>query len=100
MNAGGWSRVRNALVLITVLLLIWQGLYLWAGEVALASPLGTLRYTAKLVATEAFDAHLLDTLRAFTIAYALSVVIGLAVGFWLGFDRLSGDAFEPMIVAV
>jgi NitT/TauT family transport system permease protein len=100
VNAGGWSRVRNALVLITVLLLIWQGLYLWAGEVALASPLGTLRYTAKLVATEAFDAHLLDTLRAFTIAYALSVVIGLAVGFWLGFDRLSGDAFEPMIVAV
>jgi NitT/TauT family transport system permease protein len=95
-----WARFRNALVLIAALLLIWQGLYWWAGEVALASPLATLRYTAKLVATESFDTHLLDTLRAFAIAYALSVVIGLAVGFWLGFDRLSGDALEPMIVAV
>ncbi|HET7032478.1 MAG TPA: ABC transporter permease subunit [Casimicrobiaceae bacterium] len=97
---GRLARVRNALVLIAALLLIWQGLYWWAGEVALASPLATLRYTAKLVATESFDTHLLDTLRAFAIAYALSVAIGLAVGFWLGFDRLSGDALEPMIVAV
>ena len=97
---GRLARMRNALVLIAALLLIWQGLYWWAGEVALASPLATLRYTAKLVATESFDTHLLDTLRAFAIAYALSVVIGLVVGFWLGFDRLSGDALEPMIVAV
>jgi NitT/TauT family transport system permease protein len=97
---GGLARLRNALVLIAALLLLWQGLYWWAGEVALASPLATLRYTAKLVATESFDMHLVDTLRAFAIAYALSVVIGLAAGFWLGFDRLSGDALEPMIVAV
>ena len=97
---GNWSRVRNALVLVAALLLLWQGVYGWAGDVALASPLATLRYTAKLIATESFDAHLVDTLRAFAIAYALSVLIGLAVGFWLGFDRLSGDALEPMIVAV
>jgi NitT/TauT family transport system permease protein len=97
---GGFARLRNALVLIAALLLIWQGLYWWAGEVALASPLATLHYTVKLVATESFDMHLVDTLGAFAIAYALSVVIGLAAGFWLGFDRLSGDALEPMIVAV
>jgi NitT/TauT family transport system permease protein len=30
----------------------------------------------------------------------LSVVIGLLVGFWLGFDRLSGDTLEPMIVSL
>jgi NitT/TauT family transport system permease protein len=96
----GTARLRNALMLIAALLLIWQGLYWWAGDVALASPLATLRYTAKLIASESFDAHVLDTLRAFVIAYALSVLIGLVVGFWLGFDRLSGDALEPMIVAV
>lgn len=100
MSGAHWSRLRNTLVLITVLVLLWQGLYWWVGDVALASPLATLRYTSKLVATESFDMHLYDTLRAFAIAYALSVVIGLLVGFWLGFDRLSGDALEPMIVAV
>ena len=100
MSRTNWNRIRNALVLIGALLLLWQGVYWWTGDVALASPLATLRYTGKLVASESFDMHLLDTLRAFAIAYALSVVIGLAVGFWLGFDRLSGDALEPMIVAV
>jgi NitT/TauT family transport system permease protein len=28
------------------------------------------------------------------------VLIGLVVGFWLGFDRLSGDTLEPMIVSL
>jgi len=100
MKEGRWNRLRNALVLIAALVLLWQGLYWWAGDVALASPLATLRYTGKLIASESFDVHLVDTLRAFAIAYLLSVVIGLAVGFWLGFDRLSGDTLEPMIVAV
>jgi NitT/TauT family transport system permease protein len=100
MTMASLGRLRNSLVLIVALVAIWQGLYWWVGDVALASPLATLRYTAKLFATESFEAHLFDTMRAFTIAFALSVVIGLLVGFWLGFDRLSGDTLEPMIVSV
>jgi NitT/TauT family transport system permease protein len=95
-----WSRTRNALVLIAALVALWQLLYWWVGDVALASPLATLRYTATLVVSESFDLHLFDTLRAFAIAYAVSVVMGLAIGFWLGFDRLSGDTLEPMIVSL
>ena len=95
-----WAGLRNGLTLIVGLLLLWQLLYLWTGDVALASPMATFRYTAKLFAEDAFDAQVYETLRAFAIAYALSVVIGLAVGFWLGFDRLSADALEPMIVSV
>jgi NitT/TauT family transport system permease protein len=95
-----FAGLRNGLTLIVGLLLLWQLLYLWTGDVALASPLQTFRYTAKLFAEDAFDLQVYETLRAFAIAYALSVVIGLAVGFWLGFDRLSGDALEPMIVSV
>ena len=95
-----FAGLRNGLVLIVGLVLLWQLLYLWIGDVALASPMQTIRYTAKLFAEDAFDVQVYETLRAFSIAYALSVVIGLAVGFWLGFDRLSGDALEPMIVSV
>ena len=100
MSGARLGGLRNAAVLIAVLLVIWQGLYWWVGDVALASPLTTFAYTAKLVTSESFDMHLFDTLRAFGIAYAVSVVMGLAIGFWLGFDRLSGDTLEPMIVSV
>jgi NitT/TauT family transport system permease protein len=95
-----WTGTRNALTLIVGLVLLWQIVYLMVGETALSSPLATLRYTAKLVTSENFTLHLYDTMRAFAIAFLLSVAIGLFVGFWLGFDRLSGDALEPMVVTV
>ena len=95
-----FAGLRNGLTLVVGLLLLWQILYLWTGDVALASPLATFRYTARLFATESFGAQVYETLRAFSIAYAISVVMGLGIGFWLGFDRLSGDALEPMIVSV
>jgi len=95
-----WRSTRNMLLMVAILVALWQGLYLWFGEAALASPAATLRYTVKLIGSESFAGHLLDTLRAFGIAFAVSVVMGLLIGFWLGFDRLSGDALEPMVVAV
>jgi NitT/TauT family transport system permease protein len=91
---------RNALILIAVLIAIWQVTFWIVGDIALSSPLATLRYTGQLVTGETFEMHLFDTMRAFAIAYVLSVVIGLLVGFWLGFERLSGDVLEPMIVTV
>src|SRR5439155_14958279 len=67
MNALRWSGLKNASVLIGALLVIWQVLYWWVGDVALASPLATLRYTEKLLTGDTFDMHAYDTLRAFTI---------------------------------
>jgi NitT/TauT family transport system permease protein len=93
-------RVRNALILVVGLLLLWQLLYLWAGDVALASPMQTFRYTIKLLGEEGFERQIWETLRAFAIAYVIAMAMGLLIGFWLGFDRLSGDALEPMIVSV
>jgi NitT/TauT family transport system permease protein len=93
-------RVRNALLLVVALFAFWQVIFWAVGDIAIASPLATMRYTAKLVTSEDFGMHVFSTLRAFAIAFALSVVIGLLAGFWLGFDRLSGDALEPMIATV
>jgi NitT/TauT family transport system permease protein len=94
------TRWRNALVLIVALIALWQLLYGWVGDSALASPLATLRYTARMVTGEDFGGHVYDTMRAFAIAFFFSVAIGLAVGFWLGFERVAGDTLEPMVVAV
>ena len=93
----GWWR---GVVLIAALLGIWQALFWWTGESALASPLATFRYAVRMLASPDFQPHLRDTLVAFTIAFALSVALGLAGGFWLGYHRLSGDVLEPMIIAV
>jgi NitT/TauT family transport system permease protein len=95
-----WGGVRNALLLLAVLVAIWQALYWWIGDVALASPAATLRYAATLVTSERFLPHLRDTLLAFVAAYALAAALGLAIGFWLGFHRLSGDVMEPIVVAI
>ena len=97
MNAR-WRGWRNALVLIAALLALWQVLYAWVGDAALASPLATLRYTARMVSDEAFAGHVYDTMRAFAIAFAFSVAIGLVVGFWLGFQRTAGDTLEPLLI--
>ena len=95
-----WRGWRNAVLLIAVLFALWQALYVWVGESALASPAATLRYTAHMVASQDFGGHIYDTMRAFAIAFVFSVAIGLAVGFWLGFQRTAGDTLEPMVVAV
>ncbi len=100
MSVPRWRGPRDALLLTAVLVALWQALYGWVGDVALSSPVETIRYTAKLITSETFGAHLIDTMRAFVIAFALSVALGLLIGFWLGFDRLSGDTLEPMIAAV
>ena len=91
---------RNALLLIVSLFAIWQALHLWTGESALASPAATLRYAAALLAGDMFWPHLRHTMTAFVLGYALAVVLGLAIGFWLGLHRLSGEVMEPMVVAV
>jgi len=95
-----WQAVRHALLLIVGLVLAWQALYLWVGDIALASPLETVRYAARLLTTDTFYPHLRDTMLAFAAGYALAVVLGLSIGFWLGFHRLSGEVLEPMVVAV
>lgn len=100
MSAPRSHGLRNGLVLIAALLLLWQALYWIVGDAALSPPLETFRYLGTLMARDDFTAHAQDTLRAFAVAFAISVVFGLLLGFWLGYDRLSGDVLEPMFVTV
>jgi NitT/TauT family transport system permease protein len=100
MSGDGFKSARNAVVLIVCLLAVWQMLYWFAGETAIKPPLETFRYTASLVASEAFWPHLSESMRAFAVALAIAVSVGLLLGFWLGFHRFSGQVFEPMLVAV
>ena len=92
--------IFNGVLLVAALIGLWQIIYWIVGGNALSSPLETFRYTASLVTRDDFGAHVYDTMRAFAIGFVISVAMGLLLGFWLGYDRLSGDVFEPMFVTV
>lgn len=99
MNAGFLRRLGNTTILILVLLSGWQLLYWAIGDVALRSPAQTLAFTGQLLTSDMFWPHLAETAKAFSIALALSVLFGLAIGFGLGLNRFANDVFEPMLVA-
>ena len=44
--------------------------------------------------------HLLLTLREILVAYALAIIAGLGCGFALGFNRLVGRAYGPILAAL
>ena len=100
MSGAGRTAWRNAAVLIIVLLAVWQLLYWIVGDVALSSPLTTIAYTAKLLATGRFWEHLAETSRAFAGALLLAISIGLSIGFLLGLNRFASEVLEPVLVAV
>ncbi len=91
---------RNTVILIVGLLLVWELAYLIVGQVALRSPWQTIQFLGKLMQTDLFWLHLADTLKAFGVALVIAVALGLLIGFGLGLHRLSGDAMEPMLVAL
>lgn len=97
--AGSRSSALHGLVLVVGLVVGWQILFEIAGENALAPPLETMRYLLGLLSTATFWGHLVETARAFAMALALSIVLGLATGFVLGLHRFSGEVAEPILVA-
>lgn len=91
-------RIGILSLLLALLLLTWQWLYFYAGEEALRSPAETVRAAVSLLATELFWNHLAETAHAFALALAMAVITGITLGIWLGYHRLSGEIFIPMLV--
>jgi len=94
------GRVLDALVLIVLAALIWQGLYEYAGDSAITSPLMTLDYAASLIRSSNFWGHAQATLVAFAYSLAISIALGITLGLLLGFQRFAGDVAEPIFVAL
>ena len=96
----GWMAWRGPVLLIAGVFVLWQVLYLLAGEMAMRSPIQTFAYLGKLLAGERIWPHVFETARASALAVVISVVVGLAIGLTLGFRKLAGEIFEPMLVAL
>jgi NitT/TauT family transport system permease protein len=84
-------------LLIFGLFIIWQALFLLAGEDALASPAAPLRRAGELLGSGAFWKHAGETGKAFGLACLVALAGGLALGLWLGFRRLAGEVADPIL---
>ena len=94
------DRAIDWLVLLALFVGSWQGLYQYAGDSAIASPLDTLRYASSLVITSNFWSHAQATSTTFLYALAISILTGIVLGLVFGKQRFAGDVAEPLLVAV
>jgi len=100
MKSGAGGRVLDSAVLLGLTVVVWQGLYEYAGDSAITSPLMTLDYAWGLVRTSTFWGHAQATLVAFVYSLAISIALGVALGLILGLQRFAGDVAEPIFVAL
>jgi NitT/TauT family transport system permease protein len=96
----GISAAGDTVCAIAALLLAWQVLHWIAGGLVLPSPLGAANRLVQIAADPEFAGHAWETGRAFAVALLISLIGGLGLGVLLGAHRLSGEAAEPLLVAL
>jgi len=94
------KRAADTLLLLFVMVLAWQALHQAVGATALPAPLPTLVYLAKFLPSPRFAESAWATLVSFSYALVLSYAIGLTIGVWMGFHRLSGAVGEPILISL
>jgi NitT/TauT family transport system permease protein len=93
-------RFGGTAIVILACIAIWQLLYLYVGDSALASPLQTVEKLAVLLRSGDFWTHVTETGRAFVLALLIAVLGGISLGVILGLGRLAGDVAEPILVTL
>jgi len=95
-----WAHAGEVGILVAILLALWQLMHLVAGDIAMTTPWQTIRYTAGLLGSEDFWPHVATTGKAFAAALVIALTAGTLIGALLGFNRLSGEVAEPILVAL
>lgn len=90
-----------SLALIAGILALWQIFFWIGGANAISPPLETVRYAVvNLLGSSMFWPHLLETTKAFVVAFLIAGGAGIAVGCLLGMNRTAGDVASPMLVSL
>jgi NitT/TauT family transport system permease protein len=100
-SESGWSsNLTDRAALVVALLGAWYaGTALW-GDTVLPSPTASLVKLLAIMRSDDFVKHAWETLRAFFSALLISWFGGLLIGIALGAHRLSGEIWEPILVAL
>ena len=100
MTAARLKGTGDLVLVLAALAGTWQILHVYAGDVALTSPLETAAYAARMLLTAKFWGHLASTLLTFAYAMLLAALGGLGIGAWLGTSRARAALCEPLLVAL
>lgn len=95
-----WQGSLDVLLVLGVIALLWEGLHLYAGNVAITSPLGTFEFAGHLLGEEKFWGHLTSTLSTFALSILIAAVGGVLIGALLGLYRSAAQLCEPLLVAL
>ena len=91
------TRLFNSFVLVAAILVVWLGLYAYAGDVAITPPWTTFAFALELLSRASFWTNVGATMMAFATALAISAVAGIMLPFVLGMRRFTGDVAEPIL---
>ena len=91
-------RFGDSAILVGVLVVAWQLLYAFVGEIALSPPLATVGNAIALLRSAEFWPNVFTTFRALGIALVVEVIGGLFLGVLFGLNRLLGEVMEPVII--
>jgi NitT/TauT family transport system permease protein len=98
-QARSFQRVLDSLALVFALAVVWQLVY-WKSEVAITSPVETIKTAVELLGSENFWRHALASGRAFGLSLLISSAGGVALGLALGSHRFSGAVAAPILTAL
>ncbi|HVV95241.1 MAG TPA: ABC transporter permease subunit [Hyphomicrobiales bacterium] len=98
-GGGGAGTVRDAGLIVLVLVLLWAGLSALVGASALPSPQAVAADLPTLFGDGSFWQDVGSTAAALAMAFALSAVIGIVLGLGLGLSRPAAAVVEPLLVS-
>ncbi len=90
-------RILDYALLAAVVLVVWIGLYWWAGPEALSPPLPTFERVGELLDSGIFWGHVEATGIAFLYACIIALFGGVVIGLVLGVNRFAGEVGEPIL---
>ena len=90
----------DSLIVLVVLLVIWQVVAAIVGAVGLSPPLATSINAVKLLFSADFWPDVRATMYPFLWSAIASTIGGIAIGLFLGLNKLARDVFEPVIVSL
>lgn len=99
-SAAGATRWGDVVLLIVIMAALWQLASLGLGAAVLPGPVTTIQQVWVEMSDADFGANLMETSKAFFTALCISLIGGTVIGVLLGAQRLAGDVFEPLLIAL